>query len=347
MMRPLLVTADLTAGALAALDGELGYEIVDRRGTASARALEDGAARGAVGWILETDPCGDEQLAALPALALVGCVRGGPVNVDIDAATRRGIPVVYTPGRNAEAVADFVIGQIIGLVRHIAHTHHLLRTGALTETREARVRARTDVIWRPQDPEALIPYRAYRGRELRTLTLGLLGLGRVGERVAAKARALEMRVLAHDPYLAAEDAAGIELVDRDELLARSDVISLHARGDSILIGDAELRSMRPGAFLVNTARAAILDHDALVAALRDGRLGGAALDVFPDEPLTTDDPLLDLGNVLLTPHIAGASLNVIDHYSQSLVTALRALHGHGDMRDVAVANPETLAGWRP
>jgi D-3-phosphoglycerate dehydrogenase len=346
-VRPLLVTADLTAGAFAILDQELGYEIVDCRGTTQARALEEGAARGTVAWILEAEPCGDEQLAALPALALVACVRGGPVNVDIDAATRRGIPVLSTPGRNAEAVADFVIGQIIALVRHIAHAHHLLRTRELTETRATRVRARKDVIWRPQDPAAPIPYRTYRGRELRTLTLGLVGLGRVGGRVAAKARALDMRVLAHDPFLVAEDAAGVELVDRDELLVRSDVISLHARGDTVLIGEAELRAMRPGALLVNTARAAILDHDALVAALRDGHLGGAALDVFPDEPLMSDDTLLDLDNVLLTPHIAGASVNVIDHYSHTLVTALRALHGHGDMRTVAVANPETLAGWRP
>ena len=105
--------------------------------------------------------------------------------------------------------------------------------------------------------------------------------------------------------------------------------------------------MRRGAFLVNTARAAILDYAALLDALRDGHLAGAALDVFPDEPLTPDDPLLTLGNVLLTPHIAGASLDVIDHYSLSLVQALRALHGHGDMRDVSVANPETLAGWAP
>jgi D-3-phosphoglycerate dehydrogenase len=105
--------------------------------------------------------------------------------------------------------------------------------------------------------------------------------------------------------------------------------------------------MRRGAFLINTARAAILDHAALLEALYDGQLGGAALDVFPDEPLTPGDPLLALDNVLLTPHIAGASLNVVDHYSLSLVTALRALHGHGDMRDVSIANPETLASWTP
>jgi D-3-phosphoglycerate dehydrogenase / 2-oxoglutarate reductase len=346
-MKPLLVTADLTAGALAALGGELGYEIRDRRGEQPATALTDGAARGAVGWVLESERCGDEELSALPALGLVACVRGGPVNVDIGAATRRGIPVLYTPGRNAESVADFVIGQIIALVRHIAATHHLLRSGALTEERDIRVRQRKDVIWRPADPRVPIPYHLYRGPELRTLTLGLLGLGRAGRRVAAKARALDMRVIAHDPFLVPDGASDVPLVGMGELLASSDVLSLHARGDQVLIGPGELRAMRSGAFLINTARAAILDYAALLEVLRDGRLGGAALDVFPDEPLTPDDPLLALDNVLLTPHIAGASLNVVDHYSLSLVAALRALHGRGDMRDVSVANPETLAKWTP
>jgi D-3-phosphoglycerate dehydrogenase len=254
--------------------------------------------------------------------------------------------VIYTPGRNAEAVADFVIGQIIALVRYIAHTHHLLRSGALTEMRATTVRSRADVVWRPADPQALVPYHAFRGRELRTLTLGLLGLGRVGERVASKARALEMRVVAHDPFIDAATTT-VQLVERAELFAASDVLSLHARGDRVLIGDSELQAMRHGAFLINTARGAILDHEALVAALRSGQLGGAALDVFPDEPLTPGDPLLELDNVVLTPHIAGASLNVVDHYSHSLITALRALREGGDLRGAAVANAETLAGWTP
>lgn len=337
-MTKVLVTAALTDGALAAL-AELGYDAVADAGPDVA------------GWILDGEPCGERELDAMPGLRFVACVRGGPVNVDIGAATRRGIPVLYAPGRNAESVADFVIGQIIALVRHIAHTHNLLRSGSLSEERKTRVRERADVVWRPSDPQALIPYHVFRGPELRTLTLGLLGLGRVGERVAAKALALEMRVIAHDPNVT--ETAGaispVQLVARDELLARADVLSLHARGDRVLIGAPEILAMRPGAFLVNTARGAILDHDALVAALRDGRLGGAALDVFPDEPLTSGDPLLGLDNVVLTPHIAGASLNVIDHYSASIVHTLQVLHGHGhgDVRGAAFANPETLAGWTP
>jgi D-3-phosphoglycerate dehydrogenase len=337
-----LLTAAVTGEARAALEGELGYALLDRVGAAPAEALRDGAAAGAVGWVLEADPCGAAELDALPALAWVACVRGGPVNVDIAAATARDIAVLYAPGRNAAAVADFVIGQVICLIRHIAQTNHLLRTGHLTEQRDVAVRPRADVIWRPLDPAAPIPYRVFRGPELSTLVLGLLGLGRIGELVAAHARGLGMKVLAHDPNVTGA-VDGVELVGLDELLTRADVLSLHARGTDVLVGDAELRRLRRGAYVVNTARAAILDYAALAAALRDGHLAGAALDVFPDEPLLTDDPFLALDNVLLTPHIAGASENVIDHYSRTLVDALRVLRGGGDTSTVAIANREVLA----
>jgi D-3-phosphoglycerate dehydrogenase len=340
-VRPLLLTADLTPSARSTITDELGYTIVDRRAAARADAIRDGAAAGAIGWLLEADPCGETELGARPHLGWIACARGGPVNVDIAAATARGIPVLYAPGRNAAAVADFVIGQLVCLIRHIAQTNMLMRTGALTEQRDVAIRVRTDVIWRPADPAAPIPYHVYRGRELSTLTLGLLGLGRIGERVAAHARALGMAVIAHDPYVAAPPA-GVRAVELAELLAASDVLSLHARGNSTLVGSAELRAMRPGSYLINTARAAILDYPALVAALENGHLAGAALDVFPDEPLTPDDPLLALDNVLLTPHIAGASSNVIDHYSQTIVDALRVLQHGDDTSALAVANREVL-----
>jgi phosphoglycerate dehydrogenase-like enzyme len=340
-VRPLLLTADLTPSARSAITDELGYTIVDCRASARADAIRDGAAAGAVGWLLESDPCGEDELAALPDLRWIACARGGPVNVDIAAATARGIPVLYAPGRNAAAVADFVIGQIVCLIRHIAQTNMLMRTGALTERRDVAIRRRTDVIWRPADPAAPIPYHVYRGRELSTLTLGLLGLGRIGELVAAHARALGMTVIAHDPYVA-DAPPGVRIVGLEELLAASDVLSLHARGGETLVGAAELRAMRRGSYVINTARATILDYPALVAALDDGHLAGAALDVFPDEPLTTDDPLLALDNVLLTPHIAGASTNVIDHYSRTIVDALRVLERGDDTSTLAVANRDVL-----
>ena len=343
-MRPLLLTAAITQGARSAITDELGYTIVDRAGTQHESAIRDGAAAGVIGWLLEGDPCGEAEMSALPDLQWIACVRGGPVNVDIPAATRRGIPVLFAPGRNAAAVADFVVGQIVCVVRHIAQTNHLMRTGSLTEERDVAIRDRKDVIWRPQDPTAPIPYHVYRGRELSTLTLGLLGLGRVGELVAAHGRALGMQVVAHDPYVLGP-LDDIRLVELDELLAVSDVLSLHARGSETLVGAAELRALRPGSYVVNTARATILDYPALVEALRDGHLAGAALDVFPDEPLLPGDPLLGLDNVVLTPHIAGASTNVIDHYSSTIVDTLRALQRGDDPSNLAVANREVLVRW--
>jgi D-3-phosphoglycerate dehydrogenase len=340
----MLLTAAITPEARATITDELGYTIVDRCGSERADAIRAGADAGAIGWLLEADPCGEAEISSLPDLQWIACARGGPVNVDIPAATRRGIPVLFAPGRNAAAVADFVIGQIVCLVRHIAETNLLVRSGALTEHRDVAIRDRKDVIWRPADPDAPIPYHVYRGRELSKLTLGLLGLGRIGELVAGHARALGMQVVAHDPFVVGE-LEGVRLVELPELLAVSDVLSLHARGSDTLVGADELYALRAGSYVVNTARATILDYPALVRALRDGHLAGAALDVFPDEPLTPDDPLLQLDNVLLTPHIAGASTNVIDHYSRTIVDALRVLQRGDDPSDLAVANREVLARW--
>ena len=289
-MRPLLLTAPITQGARSAITDELGYTIVDRAGTAHESAIRDGAAAGVIGWLLEGDPCGERELSALPDLQWIACVRGGPVNVDIPAATRRGIPVLYAPGRNAAAVADFVVGQIVCLVRHIAQTNHLMRTGSLTEDREVAIRDRKDVIWRPQDPTAPIPYHVYRGRELSTLTLGLLGLGRVGElRRRARARArdagrgarsLRARAARRHPARRARRAArGL----RRALTAR-------ARQARRWSGPPSCARCGPARTSINTARATILDYPALVEALRDGHLAGAALDVFPDEPLTAGRP---------------------------------------------------------
>ena len=137
-----------------------------------------------------------------------------------------------------------------------------------------------------------------------------------------------------------------QLVSFEELLGESDVLSLHARGSGApLIGAAELSRMRPGALLINTARATILDYDALAGALRSGRLAGAALDVYPDEPLTPDDPLLDLDNVILTPHIAGASLDVVRRQWEILEAGLRALLLDCRAGDAPIRNPEAIPSF--
>jgi D-3-phosphoglycerate dehydrogenase len=278
---------------------------------------------------------------------VIGCVRGTPVNVDTEEATRRGVVVLNAPARNAESVADLVLGLTLSVLRHIASTHHLIVSRSLTEER-AEDRQRKDVVWRPSDPTAPVPYRVYKGPELATLTLGLLGFGAIGRRVCQRAVALGMSVLAYDPFVPDRDlaAAGAVAVAFDELFVRSDVLSLHAPAQQgpPLVGERELTLMKPSAYVINTARASILDYTALARALQTGRLAGAGLDVFPDEPLSSSSPFLEMANVTLTPHIAGASSNVVEHHSEILLASLLAL-AQGRPEAAHIRNPEVLERW--
>lgn len=227
---------------------------------------------------------------AAQRLRVVGVTRGGPVNVDLAAATEHGVPVLYLPGRNLGAVAEFVIGVMISLTRSVGAAAPQLADG----------------VWSSRY------FRFDRvGPELRAATVGLVGLGAVGARVARLARAFGSRVLAYDPYVAA--AADAELVDLPYLLAHSDIVSLHARlteATRKMMDAKAFATMKPGAYFINTARGELVDYDALRSALANGHLRGAALDVFDPEPPAPDDPLLRRANVIATPHLAGASEQV-------------------------------------
>ena len=340
-----LVTASLTRAALRELEQSFGWVVTalpPGSGLVPHGARFDPSAVDVL--VIETDLLDVEMLDRFPSLSLVACLRGNPLNVDLEHATARGIPVLHTPGRNAESVADLVLGLIYSCVRHISRAHHLIVSGALTEDREER-RGGKDVIWRPRDAAGPVPYVLFKGPELSRLTLGLLGFGAIGRRVAAKAVALEMRVLAHDPLVLDEEIEEyrVDPVPVERLFAESDVLSLHAPAQSTLplVGERELALMKPSAFVINTARASVLDYDALVCALREGRLSGAGLDVFPDEPISARSALLDLPNVTLTPHIGGASSNVVEHQSELFVSSLRALAA-GSPGDAFVKNPDAL-----
>lgn len=254
----------------------------------------------------------DAMLARLPALRFIACCRGNPVNVDVAAAARRGIPVVYTPGRNANGVAEFTLGLMLAATRHIAQAHSALARGQYLAPAVADplAEAAGDVIW---DTPGENLHTTYGGWELEGRSLGLIGFGHIGRLVAAKARALGMNILAHDPFCADGGGGEARLVDLPTLLREADVVSLHckATGDNKgLLGAAELALMKPTAYLINTARASLVDQQALLEALEQHRIAGAALDVFWQEPLTKNHPLLALDNVLITPHLAGASLDV-------------------------------------
>lgn len=231
----------------------------------------------------------DEVLDASPELQLVCCARGGPVNVDVEALTARGLPLVNTPGKNAEAVADLTLAFLVMLARGLPSAQRFIDEG--NQLRDNWEGAR------------------FIGSDLRRHVLGLVGYGQVGRRVALRALAFGLTVLVYDPYV--EDvAAGEQVESLDELLGRADFVSLHARAtpDTENLIDVEtLAAMKPNAFLVNTARESLVNEDALDAALASGRLAGAALDVVRTTEQSGRHRLLRHENVVLTPHLGGAT----------------------------------------
>ncbi len=231
-----------------------------------------------------------------PDLKLIAVARGGPVNIDTDAAKARGVAVVNAPGRNAPAVAEFTIGAILALTRNITRGHAALSRG----------------VWRGDLYRAEIA-----GPELSELTVGIVGYGHVGTKVVRLLKPFGARLLVCDPYVdlsAADRSDGVERVDLDALLERADVVSLHPRvtpETTGMIAAPELARMKRGSYLINTARGPLMDYDALLAALESGHLRGAMLETFWQEPPPIDHPLLRRDDVTLTPHIAGASLTTV------------------------------------
>jgi phosphoglycerate dehydrogenase-like enzyme len=278
--------------------------------------------------VVQAAPVTDAVLDADRDLRLVCVARGGPVNVDLEAATARGIPVVTTPGKNATAVAELTIAAMIMVARHVpAALRHVLGGGELYVDNYEGAR--------------------WFGHELAGHTLGLIGFGQVGRRVASRALAFEMRVLAHDPYVdpATIREHGAEPVDLDVLLESSDFVSLHARANAEnrgLIGRAALARMRRGAYLVNTARDLLVDEDALDEALASGSLGGVALDVASPTVEAHPHPLLRHRNVLLLPHVGGATFETLANGGRMAAAEIERFAAGRPL--VNVANPGTLAG---
>jgi phosphoglycerate dehydrogenase-like enzyme len=271
----------------------------------------------AVGAIVSTDPFDAAVLANSPALRVIARVGVGLDSIDVDAATAHGIAVTVTPGVNEATVADHTIALMLAALRRICEQDAAVRRGEWNRTGE-------HAAWL-----------------LSGGTVGLVGFGHIGRIVAERLRGFDVRVLVNDP-VEARDAA-VEAVPLDVLLAASDVVSLHVpllpttRG---LIGARELGLMPPGAILVNTARGAVVDEDALADALEGGRLRAAALDVFTDEPAVPRE-LAALPNVILTPHIGGLSERSIarmtERATQHVIDVLR-----GAPDPAAVANPAVL-----
>jgi D-3-phosphoglycerate dehydrogenase len=239
-------------------------------------------------------PVTDEVLADL-SLRLVCCARGGPVNIDVDAASKRGLPVVTTPGKNAEAVADQTLAFIVMLVRRFPSAQRYVARG---DTGDDSAFAGADFF----------------GHDLAGLLLGLVGFGNVGERVARRAAAFGMKVFVYDPFRQLNDCGVEQVADLDDLLEIADVVSLHARAtpaNENLFDAQRFARMKDGSFFVNTARESLVDEAALDDALASGKLAGAALDVVRPRGGAGRHPLLRHENVVLTPHIGGATYETL------------------------------------
>ncbi len=255
-------------------------------------------------------------------LRVVGRHGVGVDNVDVEAATKRGVIVVYTPDVNSEAVADHTFGLIIASARRIAQADHALRT-------RAEWKFRYECI----------------GTNVYGKTLGIIGLGRIGRRVAKRAYGFKMRILAYDPYVTASPAEdlNVEIVDLKTLLSLSDFVTIHVpltKETHGLLGEEELSLMKKEAFLINAARGGVIDESALVKALALGRLAGAALDVFSKEPPDPENPLFKMDNVVVTPHMAAHTKETLRDMAVTVATdVVQALIGEIPRN---IVNPEVL-----
>lgn len=241
-------------------------------------------------------PFSAEGMDVFENLHLIGVIRAGLENIDVDAASQRGIAVVNASGRNADAVSDFTIGMMLAETRNIARAHHSIVSGGWQE----------DFASSATTPD------------LRGKTIGLFGFGAIGKLMAEKLSGFHVTLKVYDPYIQQNvvDPFGGTLVDKTTLFKESDFVSVHARLTSEnqhAIGKLEFALMKPTAYFINTARAGLVDYEALVSVLNNHRIAGAALDVFENEPLAANDPLRKLDNVTLTTHRAGATVDAANN----------------------------------
>lgn len=257
---------------------------------------------------LLSDRIDAELIAAAPRLRVISQYAVGYDNIDLATATARGIPVGNTPDVLTEATADLAFALLMAVARRVVEGVDQVRQG----------------LWKTWGPEILL------GQDVWGAILGIIGLGRIGQAMARRGRGFGMRVLYADPQRKpeAEAALGVEHVALEEMLAQVDYLSLHCpltpatRG---LIGEAELRRMKPTAILINTARGAVVQQEALLRALREGWIAGAGLDVTDPEPLPPDHPLVALPNCVITPHIASASVRTRE--AMAIIAAQNMLAG--------------------
>lgn len=270
--------------------------------------------------IRERTPFGASLIERLPRLKVIAITGTGYPHIDVPAATARGIAVVNNPAFSSRSVAELALGLMLAVLRRIPQRDRALRAGE---------------------------WDASLGSELFGRTLGILGMGNIGQLVAHLAQAFGMRVIAWGPTLTPERALqfGVRHTSLEELLRQADVVSLHLRlspKTRQLLGRAEIATMKRSAILINTARAELTDEAALVNALAAGHIAGAGLDVYRDEPLPDSSPLLRLENVVLTPHIGWVTRETARRFAEG---AVENVANWVAGRPTNVVNPEVLQRW--
>jgi phosphoglycerate dehydrogenase-like enzyme len=281
------------------------------------------ALAGVEATVAGSEPYTPRVFAAHPQLKVVARVGVGYDAVDLDAATKNGTAVCIAPGTNQGSVSEHAFAMMLGFARHVPTYQATLSGGKWNRLMSVPLRGKTH---------------------------GLAGLGRIGKAMATRAIAFEMRVIAHDPVPDSAFAAahGIELVPFDRLLAESDFLSLHlplTPATRHVINRDAIAKMKPGAVLVNTSRGGLVGEADLVPPLRDGKLAGACLDVFEEEPTPADNPLRSLPNVVLTPHAAGVDVQSLEDMARSAAEAVASLR-RGEWPAEKVVNPQVRENFR-
>ncbi len=349
-----LITARMNPADIARVQPYLGEIVQAGYGVTSEKLSESEFIKALIGVeiaIIEFEPVTAAVLDAARDLKILACCRNEPgANVNVSEATKRGIPILFTPGRNAIAVAEYTVGLLISIARNIPMTHHFLRhTEELTGTSysdKSGERKNITSEW-SLDPGA--PFQRFSGVELSGKKIGLVGFGAIGREIAKRVKGFDMELLVMDPYVEADVLQSYEArsCGLDEIAAQSDFLVIAAKVTDQtrgMISQEIFRAMKPSAFFINTARAAMVDYDALILALAEGRIAGAALDVYPIEPIPSDSPLRRLNNVILSPHLSGATHEVPIHHSKMVIDDLIALLEGRSPK--ALANPEVLVEFQ-
>lgn len=279
--------------------------------------------------ITSYDDITQEVIEAAPKLKLIACTRATPVNIDTNYAQAKNIKVIYTPGRNSDSTAEHTIALMLSIARKIPMAHQQLKagnfTGKTTENQGTIAGLRRDVVWGFDNQS---PYVVFKGSELKDKTLGIVGYGSIGRRVEKIASAFGMNILIYDPFVAniEIDGVGRKKVDFDTLLTDSDFVTVHLKvtpATEGIFNQAAFAKMKPTAYFINSARAAVMIEADLIDALRRQVISGAALDVYEQEPLWEGHPYItELENVVITPHIAGATYDVLANHTLMIIQEL-------------------------